>query len=76
MSENIDVWRGHLVRRLRQYADKVNGIQVSANNAISNMDLNALSLSSVLSRLDHLAECLNQQNQVVSKNTVRIQSLV
>ena len=62
--------------RLRLYATNINDIQVSANSAISNSDLNTHSLSSVSSRLDHLAECLNQQNQVVSENTVKIQSLV
>ena len=61
--------------RLRLYATNINDIQVSANSAISNSDLNTHSLSSVSSRLDHLAECLNQQNQVVFENTVRIQSI-
>ena len=42
---------------------------------IFNSNRNACSFSCVSARLDHL-EQLNQQNQVVSENTVKIQSLV
>ena len=38
-------------------------------------DLNARSFSSVSARLDHFAERLNQQDQVISDNSVRIHSL-
>ena len=49
---------------------------MTANNAFSSSDLNAHSFSSVLARLDHIAEWLNQQDQVISKNNVKIQSHV
>ena len=41
VSANIDEWKGHLVTRLKQYATRVNDIQMTASNAISNSDLNA-----------------------------------
>ena len=44
--------------------------------AVCSSDLNAHSFSSVLARLDHSAERLNQQDQVISDNNVRIQSFV
>ena len=56
VSENVDEWRGHLVTRLKQYATRVNDIQMTASNAISNSDLNTRSFLSVSARLDHFAE--------------------
>ena len=75
VSENIDEWRGHLVTRLKQYATRVNDIQMTASNAISNSDLNAKTFSSVSARLDHFAERINQQDQVIAENSIKIQSL-
>ena len=53
----------------------VSDIQLTANNVISNSDINACSFLSVSSRLDHFAEQIIQQDQVVSKNSIKIQSL-
>ena len=41
VADNVDEWRGHLVTRWEQYATRVNDIQMTASNAISNSDLNA-----------------------------------
>ena len=66
VAENIDEWRGNLVTRIKQYASRISDIQLTANSAISSKDLNACYFSSVLARLDHFAERLNQQDQVIS----------
>ena len=58
--ENVDEWRGHLLTRLKQYVTRVNDIQMTASNAISNSDLNACSFLSVSARFDHFAEQINQ----------------
>ena len=72
----MDEWRGNLVTRIKQYASRISDIQSTANTAISSSDLNAHSFSSVLARLDHFAERLNQKDQIISdNNSVRIQSL-
>ena len=54
----------------------ISDLQSTANSAISSSDLNACTFSSVSARLDHFAERLNQQDQLISDNSVRIQSLV
>ena len=76
VAENIDEWRGNLVTRIKQYASRNSDIQLTANSAISSSDLNACSFSTVSARLDHFAERLNQQDQIISDNNVKIQSLV
>ena len=40
------------------------------------MILMLIPFSSVSARLDHFAECLNQQDQIVTDNSVKIQSLI
>ena len=54
---------------------RISDIQSTADTATSSSELNAHSFSSVSARLDHFAEQLNQQDQVISDNSVRIQSL-
>ena len=76
VAENIDEWRGSLVARIKQYASRISDIQLTANREMSSSDLNAQSFSSVSARLDHFAERLNQQDQVISDNNVKNQSLV
>ena len=76
VSENIDEWRGHLVTKIKQYATPISDIQLTASNVISSSDLNARSFSSVLARLDHFAERLSQPDQIISDNSVKIQSLI
>ena len=46
------------------------------NSAIYKSDFNASSVSNILARLDHLAERLNQKDQCISDNQVKIQSLL
>ena len=75
VSENIDEWRGHLVTRLKQYATIVNDIQMTSSNAISNSDLIRPVLFFVSARLEHFAERINQQDQVIAENSKKIQSL-
>ena len=75
IAENIDEWRGNLVGRIKQYASTIRYLQSPANYAIFSSDLNACSFSSVSARLDHFAERLNQQDQRISDNGVKIQSL-
>ena len=48
---------------------------MTASNAISNSDLNACSFLSVSARFDHFAEQINQQDQVIAENSIKIQSL-
>ena len=76
IAENIDVWRGNLVGRIKQYSSTISDLQSTANSAIFSSDLNAHSFSSVSARLDHFAERLNQQDQHISDNGVKIQSLI
>ena len=72
--ENVDEWRGHLITRLKQYVT-INDIQMTASNAISNSDINAHFFLSVSARLDHFAERINQQDQIIAENSKKIQSL-
>ena len=44
----------------------ISDIQLTASSAISSSDLNCLSFSSVSTRLDHFAEWLSQQDQIIS----------
>ena len=76
IAENIDEWRGNLVGRIKQYASTISDLQSTTNSAIFNSDLNSLSFSSVLARLDHFAERLHQQDHLISDKSVRIQSLI
>ena len=76
IAENIDEWKGNLVSRIKQYASTISDLQSTANSAIFSSDLNAHSFSSVSARLDHFAERLNQQDQHISDNGVKIQSLI
>ena len=76
IAENIDEWRGNLVGRIKQYASTISDFQSTANSAFFSCDLNARSFSSVSARLDHFAERLNQQDQRISDNGVKIQSLI
>ena len=64
----------HLVGRIKQYASTINDLQTTANSAIYSSDLNARSFSSLSARLDHFAERLNQQEQCISDNRIKIQS--
>ena len=48
---------------------------MTATNVISNSDLNACSFLSVSARLDHFAERINEQDQVIAENSIKIQSL-
>ena len=48
---------------------------MTASNVISNSDLNANSFLSVSARLEHFAEWINQQDQVIAENSIKIQSL-
>ena len=75
VAENVNEWRGYLVTRLKQYSTRVNDIQMTASNVISNSDLNANSFLSVSARLEHFAEWINQQDQVIAENSIKIQSL-
>ena len=75
IAENVDEWRGHLVTRLKQYATRVNDTQMTASNAISNGGINACSFLSVSVRLNHFAEQINQQDQIIAENSIKIQSL-
>ena len=72
IAEHIDGWRVNLVRRFKQYASTISDLQSNANSAIYCSDLNARSFSSVLARLDHFAERLNQQDQCISDNRIKI----
>ena len=76
VTENVVNWRGHLVSRLKQYAIRINDIQMTNSNAIASGDINAQSFSSVSARLDHYAERINQQDQVINENSIALQSLV
>ena len=76
IAENIDEWRGKLVGRIKQYTSTISDLQSSANSAIFSSDLYVSSFSSVSARLDHFAERLNQQDQRISDNNVKIQSLI
>ena len=76
IAENIDEWKGNLVSRIKQYASTISDLQSTANSAIFSSDLNALSFSSVSARIDHFAERLNHQDQRISDNSVKIQSLI
>ena len=76
IAENIDEWKGNLVSRIKQYASTISDLQSTANSAIFSSDLNTRSFSSVSARLDHFAERLNQPDQRISNNGVKIQSLI
>ena len=75
VSENIDEWRGYFVARIKQYASRISDIQLTSTSGISRSDLNACSFSSVLARLDRFAGQIDQQNQVIADNNVKLQSL-
>ena len=75
IAENVDEWRGCLVSKLKQYATRVNYIQMTVSNVMANSDINAQSFSSVSARLDHFAEHINQQDQIITENRIKIQSL-
>ena len=60
---------------MKQFSTRVKDIQMTASNGISNSDLNARSFSSVSARLEHFAERINQQDQIIAENSIMIQSL-
>ena len=66
----------NLAKRIKQYASTINYLQSSANSATYSSALNARSVSNVLARLDHFAERLNQQDQCISDNRIKIQYLL
>ena len=66
----------NLVTRIKQYASTTNDLQSSANSAIYSSDLKACLISNVSARLDHFAERLNQQDQCISDNRGKIQSIL
>ena len=66
----------NLVNRIKQYASTINDLQSSANSAIYSSNLKARSVSNVSARLDHFSERLNQQDQCISDNPIKIQSLL
>ena len=68
----LSVWT--LIDRYK-YASMISDLQTTAYSAISSIDPNACSFSSVSARLDHFAERFNKQDQLISDNSVRIQSL-
>ena len=76
IAENIDGWRVNLIGRIKQYTSTISDLQSTANSATYSSDLNARSFSLVSARLDHFAESLNQQDQRISDNHVKIQSLL
>ena len=72
IADNIDAWRVNLIGKIKQYASTIIDLQTTVNTAIYSSDLNACSFSSVLARLDHFGERLNQQDQCISDNPVNV----